>query len=56
MISCRLGIARASRAHFGAPAEMPGSHGNEKVLDGEGAIDSTRRRVRSPEAAMKINR
>jgi hypothetical protein len=50
-----LGSARASRARFGALAEthLPGERNrfiSLKVRDGEGAIASTRGRVRFPEA------
>jgi hypothetical protein len=45
-----LGSARASRAHFGAFAEMLFKR---KVRDGEGAIANTRGRVRSPDYPPK---
>ena len=46
------GSARASRAHCGA---SPQCFEKKKVRDGEGAIASTRGRVRSPEEDAALN-
>ena len=51
------GSARPARAHFGAPAETiltKAKRTFSKVCDGEGAITSTRGRVRSPEFRIGV--